>query len=92
MTDRHPVKLLIVLSSTRARAVEIAARNEVEPAEVLWPRSLGDLAGHEALPLYVDASLWNHPAGYDLAEHIGGLLRATWSRRTHAARLARGNS
>lgn len=92
MTARPPIKLLVVLSSTRARAFEVAARHGIEPGEVVWPRSIADLVGYERLPLYADVSLWDHPAAYDLATHFASRVRAAERRRARATQLARGRS
>lgn len=89
MTHRPCPKLLIVLSSTRARAVEVAARNGVEPHEVVWPKSLTDLLGYDDLPLYADQSLWSHPAGYDLAGYFAARVIAGERRRARSTWLAR---
>jgi hypothetical protein len=90
MTDRPPVKLLVVLSSTLARAIEVGAMRGIGPREIVWPRSTADLVGHEHLPLYADKSLWKHPAGYDLAEHFAARARGLGRRRARETQLARG--
>lgn len=92
MTDKPPIKLLVVLSSTRARAVEVAARQGVEPSRVLWPRSVSDLAGRDDLPLYADVSLWDHPRADDMAGYFATRVLAGERQRARETQLARGRS
>lgn len=92
MTDRATPKLLIVLSSSWTRAVEVAERNGVEPGEIVWPRSLADLEGHDTLPVYADASLWSHSSAYDLAGYFAARVVAGERRRARSTQLARGRS
>lgn len=92
MTDKPPLKLLIALVSTRARATMIGQRDGLAPAEVLWPRTLGDLDGRGTVPVYVDLSLWDHPAADDLADYFAARVRAQERRRARKTQLARGRS
>lgn len=77
MNKHERARRVIILTGTRAQAVRKAESLGIDPKRVLWPRSRGDLAGCNALPLYVDISLEGHPDEEALADYVAMRWKGT---------------
>lgn len=69
--------------------MQVARARGVPSTAVLWPSSAEDLTGTDGVPVYVDYSVFEHPAAAALLAAFTARANVTGARRADAARLAR---